>query len=91
MTGVQTCALPIFISDTVGIFQEVEQSKAGLIVPGNDAIKLSEAIIKLLDNEKLIKQMGENGRALSRKEFEFSEIADKMIKVFKIVLFDGKK
>lgn len=85
------CGLPVVISDTVGIFQEVEQSKAGLIVPGNDAIKLSEAIIKLLDNEKLIKQMGENGRALSRKEFEFSEIADKMIKVFKIVLSDGKK
>lgn len=85
------CGLPVVISDTVGIFNEIQQSKSGLVFPSGDWGKLSEAIIKLLDDENLAKQINKNGQKLIKENFEINETADKMIEVFKSVLTKKQK
>jgi len=79
------CGLPVVITNTIGIHQEITEAKAGLVVPC-DALKLSEAVTEVLDDENLSRDLGRNGQVLAREQFDFNKTADKMIEAYKVVL-----
>jgi len=55
------CKRPVIGSSIGGIPYIIEDNKNGLLVPPGDPVKLAGAIMKILRNPGLARQMGENG------------------------------
>jgi glycosyltransferase involved in cell wall biosynthesis len=77
-----SCKLPVIISNQCNIASEVKESCSGIIVNLNKK-DLAEAIIELLDNKNLAKEMGENGHKLIQEKFNWNKITNKMIDLYK--------
>ncbi len=73
--------LPVVVTDKVGAASNVVRVNAGLVVE-KDKSRLAEAILKILQNPKLGKEMGERGKALVEEEFSCLGVAEKFIKVY---------
>lgn len=73
--------LPVVITDQVGISREVEQARAGLVVPCR-AEALAGALERLLGDSNLRKRMGEAGRRLCQDSFSRESMASRFIKVY---------
>lgn len=78
---------PVVVTDVGSIPEVVENGKTGFIVPSKDSNALAEAIIKLLKDDKLRKQMGENAYRKMKEELSWDKIAEKTIEVYKSVLY----
>ena len=68
------CGLPVVISDQVNIWREVEAAGAGLVVPC-DAASLAAALERLLADPGLAAAMGQQGRDLVARRFQWGNIA----------------
>ena len=55
----------------------VEQNRAGLYVPADSGIALAEALSGLAGNPELVRELGENARALAEREFARDLLADR--------------
>ena len=74
--------LPIVTTDVVGCRETVENGINGFIVPPYNALALSDAIKKLIDNPDLRSRMGQAGREKALKEFDVATIVDKHLEVY---------
>lgn len=79
--------LPVIISDQVGIFRDVQNARAGIVIKTN-AKELAQAVNRLLDDAQEAKCMGENGRRLVNEKYRLDIVADQMIKVYQGLLHD---
>lgn len=77
---------PVVVTQVGSIHEVVENGKTGFIVPPKDPDALAEAIIKLLTDDRLRKEMGENAYRKMKDELSWNEIAAKTIHVYKTVL-----
>ena len=66
-----SCKLAIISTDVPGCRDICKNGYNGLLVPSKDAVSLSVAIEKLLNNGRLVKEFGENGRKLVLEKFFF--------------------
>lgn len=86
----QTGVIPIayafrkpVVATTVGSLPEiVRDGETGYLVPPRNAQKLAEAVIKLLKDERLRKQMGENGYKMIKEDLDWDRIAQKTMQVY---------
>lgn len=69
--------LPVIISNRVGIHKNIANAQAGIVVD-IDADQLAKAILDLLDNPNICKQMSENGKRLVKERFGWEKIASEM-------------
>jgi len=76
--------LPVISSDMTGISEIVEDGISGLLVPPKDDGTLLQAMIKLINDDTLRKELGENARRKIEKQFDIV----KNVKFF-IQLFNG--
>lgn len=74
---------PVVVTDVGSIPEIVDNNITGFVVPPRDPEKLAEAIIKLLGDKKLRKQMGENGYIKLKTDLSFDEVAQKTITIYK--------
>lgn len=79
------CSKPVIVGEEVGLSQAIKENNAGIIVPFDDVDKLSNAIIDVLKDEALAKQMGRNGLKAS-KNFSWHNIAKKYNEVYEKAL-----
>ncbi len=79
------CNLPVIISDQVGIYKEVENAKAGIIIHTKPN-ELYNALMKILDNKQESLEMARRGRKMVEEYFASEKVADKMIKVFEEII-----
>jgi len=70
--------LAVVISDKVGIYNDVKDNNAGIIVKAN-AESVYEWVTKLLKDDSLRNKIAQNGKALAREYFDINKSADKMI------------
>lgn len=70
--------LPVVISDQVNIHSEISQANSG-IVTRCDSNEVADAILKILSNDALRNEMGQNARKLVFDKFTWDRIADEMI------------
>jgi len=82
------CGLPVVITKQCN-FPEVEGIGAGKIIDA-DANHLSEALIELLDNPELCKDMGDRGKRLVMEKYTWDKVADQMIAAYEEIL-GGRK
>lgn len=76
------CKKPVIGSNIGGIPYVIDDGKNGLLVPPKDPQALAGAIMKILENPKLAKQMGENGYKKVKDNFTWDK---KVIETEKIV------
>jgi glycosyltransferase involved in cell wall biosynthesis len=71
------------IGTTVDAMPEIiEEGKTGFLVPPNDYKQLSDRLILILEDENMMKQMGEQGRKRVEKYFTWDLVVDRMTKEF---------
>jgi glycosyltransferase involved in cell wall biosynthesis len=79
------------VATNVGCIPEVvEDGKTGFIVPPRNPEALAEAIIKLLKDDELRKEMGENAYKKTKEELSWDKIAEKTIEVYEDILNTSK-
>ncbi len=79
------CGLPVITTNTVGVYHEIIEANAGLIVPC-DPVQVGKALLKIIDNEELAKELSKKGKKLTAELFDFGEIADKIIEEFRKII-----
>ncbi|MFH0764440.1 MAG: glycosyltransferase family 4 protein [Candidatus Omnitrophota bacterium] len=73
-------------SDTGGIGNVVEDGVTGLLVPVGDPPAMAKAVLKLIGDAPLRRQLGDNARALVVKKFTLDEMAARMIEFYRGVI-----
>ncbi|MFC1969668.1 glycosyltransferase family 4 protein [Chloroflexota bacterium] len=74
---------PVVVTDVGSVPEAVEEGKTGFIVPPRDSEALARAVIRLLRDEKLRRQMGENAYQKLKEDFSWDNIARRTIEVYK--------
>ena len=80
------CETPVISTEIVGVAEDIKKNNAGLIVMPKDSDALAVAIIKILKDEDLQKEMGSNGRKLVEEKYTWKGIAKMMEKVYNELL-----
>lgn len=74
---------PVVVSDVGGLPEVVDNGKTGFVVPPRDENSLARAIINLLKDNHLRKQMKENIKKKSMEELSWEKIARQTLEVYK--------
>lgn len=77
---------PVVATDVGSLTEIVDDGETGMIVPPRDHIKLGEAIVELLSDEKKRKSIGERGYQKLQNELSWDRIAEKTIEVYKEII-----
>jgi len=78
------CGVPIIISNKVGIYKEVEENRAGIVVETN-AESLYKGMKNLLDDENLRKKCIENAYKMV-KNYDINKVVDRMIEIYEKIV-----
>lgn len=76
------CKTPVITTEIVGVSSDLKKENAGIIIPPRDPDALAAAIIKILSNNDMQREMGENGRRLVKAKYTWKSIAELMEKVY---------
>ena len=82
---------PVVTTDVGSIPEVVEDGKAGFVVPPRDVTALAEAIIKLLKDDELRKEMGEYAYRKIKEELSQDKVAEKTIEIYEKAIASHKK
>ena len=82
---------PVVVTNVGAIPEIVDDGVTGFVVPPRDPEALAEAIVKLLKDEKLRKQMGENAYKKLKRDLSWDKIAEKTIEVYEKAIENAKK
>jgi len=80
--------LPIVTTDMPGCREVVKEGINGFLVPKEDAKKLAAALKKLIDDPRLCKMMGNNGRKMAEDEFSVERVVNETLDVYSSLLAD---
>ncbi|HAQ39021.1 MAG TPA: hypothetical protein DCQ58_10980 [Saprospirales bacterium] len=73
---------PVVATNTGGFVESVEDGKSGFLVPVESPKDLAEAILRILNNASLAKEMGAYAKHLSETRFAWGPIARKILSVY---------
>lgn len=76
------CGKAVIASNIPGIKDIITNNVNGLLVPPKDPHALSEAIIKLLKDKKLLEQLGRNARQLMVERYDWKIITNQIEQVY---------
>ncbi len=77
-----SCHLPIITTNVPGCKEVCINNFNGMTVDPKNSKQLSFAIEKMINNEKLIKEYGSNGRKLVEKKFSLDIISNQFLKIY---------
>ncbi len=77
---------PVIVTNVGSIPEVVDEGITGYVVPPKDPKALADAIIKILSNDHLRTQMGENAYNKMRNELSWDSIAQKTQKIYEEAL-----
>lgn len=72
------CGKPVIAGRSGGAVDAVRDNQTGLLVDPLDIDEIADAVIHLLKNPEIAKQMGENGRKRVEKELTWNKLVSKM-------------
>ena len=76
----------IVATPTDGTKELIDDHNNGLVVPFDNAERLSEAIIELFDNRQLLTQCGNNARGMVKKRFNAQRVAESVMHIYDKIL-----
>ncbi len=84
------CGKPVVATKVGGIVDIVEDAVTGLLVPPNNQVALSGALVKLLSNEDLRKKIGENAKKRIDERFSSQTMVDKIHLLYSSLIKQSK-
>jgi glycosyltransferase involved in cell wall biosynthesis len=86
--ALESCNLgkPIISTNVGGIPEIIENGKNGILVQPSNCQQITDSIIKLSDDEKLRRKMGEEGKKIIKKKFSSEVVTKKVIELYKNTL-----
>ncbi len=78
------CGIPVIVTDGCGLAHIID-GQAGLVMPYNKD-RLRDALRRLLDDEKMGHEFGENGRLLVHNKFNWEKIAGEIESLYQQVV-----
>lgn len=88
---VMACAKPLIASRVGGLPELIVDRSTGILVTPRDPIALADAIIELIKNQNLRKQMGTNARKKAELEFNMEILTKKTIGVYENTIRKNEK
>jgi glycosyltransferase involved in cell wall biosynthesis len=82
---------PVVVTDVGSIPEIVDDGITGFIMPPKNPEAWAEVIVKLLKDEKLRREMGENAYKKLKRDLSWDKIAEKTIEVYKKAIEEDKK
>jgi glycosyltransferase involved in cell wall biosynthesis len=73
--------LPVLVSDRVGLSSLVYQSGSGLVTECKPD-QIASGLLRMAEDEALLRKMGENGRQVAKQRFDWNTIAEQIIAVY---------
>jgi len=80
------CAKPVIASKIGGIPTAIENNKNGILIEPGNAKELQEQILKVLSDEELARELGENARKKVVEMMSLDRMVDDTIKVYEGLL-----
>jgi phosphatidylinositol alpha-mannosyltransferase len=80
-----SCCTPIVCSDILGFRDVVMHGREALMVPSGDRDALANALVRLIDDERLRERLGATGRARSL-EYDWRHVTSAVLDVYRDVL-----
>lgn len=75
------CGVPVVVSNQVGISKDIEIYNAGTVV-GTNVQSICKGVKQILENPSLSKELTNNAKELLLRNYEISNVADKMISAY---------
>lgn len=79
---------PVVATNVGAIPEVIEDGVTGFLVPPRDSEALADAVIKILKDDDLRKQMGKNAYKKMKDELSWEQVAEKTIKIYEKVIGD---
>ena len=80
------CEVPVIATRVGGVPEIVEDGKTGILIPPQTHIQLADAIIKLLQDSKMRKNMGKEGRKRVQKNFNIAKTVNGVENIYSALL-----
>ncbi len=80
------CEIPVVVTNVGGLPEVMRHRVTGLMVPARDVTAAANAFQHLLENESLRRELGKAGRRFVLENFEWSENASRMERVYESIL-----
>ena len=77
---------PVVACGVGGVPEVVEDGGSGLLVPPRDPARLAEALVRLLSDAGLRREMGARGRGLCEERYDWEIVVDRMEEVYRSCL-----
>lgn len=75
-------SVPCVATDVVGTNEIIQNGVSGFLVPLNNNVEFAEKMYLLLSDDKLNKEMGENGNRRCRDNFNEDNVIEKLINIY---------
>jgi len=79
--------VPVVASNVGGIPEVITHGKEGILVEPGNAQQISQAVEKVMNDDKLAKSMGSAGKKTARERFSSEAMLTRTDKLFKAVLY----
>ncbi len=77
------CGTSVIVTEICGCADFLKEANSGIIVKYGDIYRLSDAIKKILNEKEWAKDMAEKGREFIQKRFNWDDISEKTIELYK--------
>jgi phosphatidylinositol alpha-1,6-mannosyltransferase len=84
------CKLPVVATGIEGIKDAIKDNKNGVLVKSKDKKAFLNQVTRFLSDPSLTKEFGKKSREFTLKEYDWTTIANRYIKVYKSLLVNGK-
>ncbi len=78
------CNVPVIATSIVGTSSDIEKYNTGLVVEPKNAEAIVQAIITILNNPTLAKNMGENGIKLVEEKYDWRKVAKQIERLYTV-------
>jgi glycosyltransferase involved in cell wall biosynthesis len=79
------CALPVVAVNNHGPATIVDDGETGLLVPPDDEDAMTEALVRMVNDDEARRQMGETAYERSRARYSWPALAEKVARVYDVV------
>jgi glycosyltransferase involved in cell wall biosynthesis len=84
------CGTPIIVASGTYIAKVVDEGKFGFSVKSDDIYELAETMRKMLNDNDLLREMGQKGRRFVFENYNWANIITKLEKVYDEVVVYAK-